>query len=75
MRSVLAMGLLIVLCTSANAATVHHARARGAAARHPPVDRSGTEVNSRARFAVPGWSDEATRRWLDNASSNAGRGG
>jgi len=27
------------------------------------------------RFAVPGWSDEATARWLNNASSNVGRGG
>jgi len=75
MRHVLAVGLLIVLCTSANAATLHHARARDPAARHPAVDRSGAEVNSHVRFAVPGWSDEATARWLNNASSNVGRGG
>lgn len=75
MRCVLAMGLLIVLCTSASAATVHHAGVRDSATRHPPVDRPGPDVNSRARFAVPGWSDEATRRWLNSASSNVGRGG
>lgn len=28
MRSVLALGLLIALCASANAATVHHSRSR-----------------------------------------------
>jgi hypothetical protein len=75
MRSVLAVGLLIVLWTSANAATVHHARARDSATRNPPVGRSGTDVNSGARFAVPGWSDEATQRWLNSASSSVGRGG
>jgi hypothetical protein len=75
MRSVLAMGLLIVLGTSASAATVHQARARDSAIRHPPVTRPGTDANSRARFAVPGWSDEATQRWLNSASSSVGRGG
>jgi hypothetical protein len=73
MRFVLAMGLLIVMCAAANAATVHRARTH-----HPgssAVDRSGADVNPRARFAVPGWSDEATQRWLNSASSNVGRGG
>ena len=74
MRCVLAMGVLVALCTSANAATVHHARAR-AATHHALVDRAVTDGNPRARFAVPGWSDEATQRWLNNASSNVGRGG
>jgi hypothetical protein len=73
MRSVLAMGLMIVLCTAANAATAHHPRTHHP--RYPAVDRSGADVNPRARFAVPGWSDEATQRWLNNASSNVGRGG
>lgn len=68
MRSVLAVSL-IVLCTSADAAKVRHSRAR------PAAERPSPDVNSRARFAVPGWSDDATRRWLDNASSNVGRGG
>lgn len=70
MRSVLAMGLLIVLCTVANAATAHRSRAR-----HPAVDRPAANAAPPARFAVPGWSDEATQRWLNNASSNVGRGG
>ena len=33
MRSVLALGLLIALCASANAATVHHSKPRHAIAR------------------------------------------
>jgi hypothetical protein len=65
MRSVLALGLLITLYASANAATVHrtsHPRTR----QHVIVPSQGVAT---PRFAVPGWSDEATRRWLDNASS------
>jgi len=73
MRFVLAMGLIIGLCTAANAAAARHPRTHDP--RHPTVDRSGADVNPRARFAVPGWSDEATQRWLNNASSNVGRGG
>ncbi len=64
MRSVLALGLLVILCASANAATVHHLRTR----QHVIV-RPSQGVAVPGRFAVPGWSDEATRRWLDNASS------
>jgi hypothetical protein len=66
MRSVLALGLLITLCASANAAKVHrtsHARTRP----HVVVPSQGATT---PRFAVPGWSDDATRRWLDNASSS-----
>jgi hypothetical protein len=70
MRSFLAMIFLIVLCTCADAAMVRHSHVR-----QPAVERSSADVNSRARFAVPGWSDEATARWLNSASSNVGRGG
>ncbi|MBB4367520.1 hypothetical protein GGD63_000289 [Bradyrhizobium sp. cir1] len=73
MRSVLVMGLLLVLCTAANAATAHRSRTHHP--RYPAVDRFGADENPRARFAVPGWSDEATQRWLNSASSNVGRGG
>ena len=73
MRSVLAMGLLLVLCTSASAAPAHRFRAHDP--RYRSVERPDAEANPRARFAVPGWSDEATQRWLNSASSNVGRGG
>ena len=63
MHSLLALGLLIALAASANAATVH---------LHIPqhvIVRPGPRLSAPERFAVPGWTDEATRRWLDNASA------
>jgi len=61
MRSVLALGLLITLCASANAATVHHSKPR-----HVIVRPSQGLTAPGARFAVPGWTDEQTRYWLDS---------
>jgi len=67
MRWVLALGMLVVLGTSANAATGHHPRARQPAAERPrpPADAYATPA---PRVAVPGWSDEATRQWMDQAT-------
>jgi hypothetical protein len=63
MRAVLALGVLIALCASANAATVHHSKPR------PVIVRPSQGLTAPgARFAVPGWTDDATRRWLDDAS-------
>lgn len=73
MRALLCVGLVglsLVLCGAGEAATTHRPRAR-----HDAVDRPQPNASPPARFAVPGWSDEATRRWLNNASSNVGRGG
>jgi hypothetical protein len=69
MRSVLAAGLLIALCASATAAGMHppstvHLRAL----QHFSVPPSQNVAHP--QFAVPGWSDEQTRRWLDDASSS-----
>jgi hypothetical protein len=74
--AVFALGLLIVPCVSADAATVHRSHTR---------PHSSTSLNARAtapaapgaagRFAVPGWSGRDTERWLDNASSLVGVGG
>jgi hypothetical protein len=66
MRYVLALGLSITLCASANAATGHrtlHLRTR----QHIIVPSQSVAA---PRFAVPGWTDGETRRWLDNASSS-----
>jgi hypothetical protein len=65
MRSVLALGLLITLCASANAATVHHLRTR----HHHVIVRPSQGVTAPARFAVPGWTDEETLQWLDDHTS------
>jgi hypothetical protein len=73
MRSLLALGLLVALCApSADAATVRrfgHLRARQLV-----VVRPSQGVTAPARFAVPGWTDEQTRYWLDGATSCAGCG-
>ena len=72
MRSLLSLGLLMTVCASANAATVNHHRTR-----HHVITRPSPVVTAPGQFAVPGWSDDATRRWLDNASApgrNAGWG-
>jgi hypothetical protein len=57
-RSVLAFGLLITLCASANAAPVHRARPPAGHLRPDHRDALPTGV------AVPGWTDEQTRKWL-----------
>jgi hypothetical protein len=69
MRAALALGLLLILCATAAAAPVRHHRAR-----QPPLSQPPAEVRPTARFAVPGWSDESTRQWLDNASCCIGGG-
>jgi hypothetical protein len=58
MRSVLALGLLITLWASADAATVRRLKSPGGHLR--PIQR----VTVPERATVPGWTDEETRRWL-----------
>jgi hypothetical protein len=62
MRSVLALGLALAWCASANAATVR---------RSKPTEghvRPSQRVAVPKSYAVPGWTDEQTRRWLDDAT-------
>jgi hypothetical protein len=68
MRSVLALGLLVTLCTSANAATVHRSRPPERHLR--PLQR----IIVPKGYAVPGWTDEETRKWLYNGSAASGLG-
>ena len=67
MRPVLALGALIALTVSANAAGGHHARARQTiGARSQPVVASDRRAAvGRPSFAVPGWTEEETLRWMD----------
>ena len=60
MRSVMAVGLLIALCASANAAKVRHSKLR---AGHL---RPAQPVAVPKGYAVPGWTVEQTRYWLDS---------
>lgn len=66
MRSVLALGLLITLCAFANAAPVHRSKR--------PVGHLGPvqPVTVPKGYAVPGWTEEQTRSWLDSASGPKG---
>jgi len=59
MRSVLALGLLSMM-VSANAAPVHHSKL--------PVGhlRQSRRVTVPKGYAVPGWTEEETRYWLNN---------
>ena len=61
MRSVFTLGLLIVLCVSAEAAA---AKPR----RHVTV-RPSQGASVPAHFAVPGWTDEQTQYWLNRGPS------
>jgi hypothetical protein len=68
----LLLGLSLVWSTGANAAPVHHSRTRahasfGSTPGRPAQD--GAAPSAAGRIAVPGWSEEDTRRWLDGAGS------
>ena len=60
MRSVLALSILIALCVSANAAKVRHSKPHAA---HLP--RAQPVAVSKG-YAVPGWTEEQTRNWLNS---------
>ena len=60
MRSVLALGLLIALCASANAAKVHDSKP------HAVHVRSAQPVAFPKGYAVPGWTEKQTRDWMDS---------
>jgi hypothetical protein len=73
MRFVFALGLLLGLCASTDAATAHRAKPRHFIARPSQlIVHPGQSVTGAGRFAVPGWSDEQTREWLDGATSCVG---
>ena len=68
MRALLALGLLvglsIILCASADAATEHRAKPRQVIV-HPA---QGLTTPAQGQVAIPGWTEEETRQWLDRAS-------
>ena len=70
MRSVLVLGLLAILCASADAATVHYSRARRVFVA-PRQDLTAPEqrVGPPARIAPPGWTDEETLKWMERTSA------
>ena len=74
MRSIFVLCLLSALCASANAAKLHHSKSPTAQlrARQPVIVLPSPSQTASGRFAVPGWTDDETRRWLDAASANHG---
>jgi hypothetical protein len=70
MRAVLALGLSIALCISADAASARRTRVRSHLHVGPGEGVTAPAAPGAAgHFAVSGWSDEDTRRWLDGAGS------
>jgi hypothetical protein len=78
MRSFLALSALTILSASADAATLRHSR--------PVQHRAGPERAITApdarkgyappkSYAVPGWTDEETQKWLNDATRMVGVGG
>jgi hypothetical protein len=57
-RPVLALGLLIALCASANATTVHRSKLP---AGHAHLVQHVTVPEP---YTVPGWTDQETRKWM-----------
>jgi hypothetical protein len=75
--SVVVLGLLIASGAQADAATRHRVPMRAHAMVDPNqgVIAAPNASSATPRFAVPGWSDESTREWIDKASSLVGVGG
>jgi hypothetical protein len=71
MRSVFALGLSIALSASSAAATVHRSKPSTVhlRTRQHVIVRPSQGVTAPARFAVPGWTDEETRQWIDAHTS------
>lgn len=63
MRSLLALGLLLALCTAADAAKVRHSKPHAAHLGHV---RTAQPAAVPRGFAVPGWTVEQTQNWLDS---------
>lgn len=71
MRFALCLGVLISLCAAADAATARRARHpdRHFRLEQPAVPPSAVAPKG---IAVPGWTDEETRQWLNSASGPKG---
>lgn len=78
MRSILALSTLIIFCAAADAATLRHSRSIQHRARlehgitAPIVGKGYAAPKS---YAVPGWTDGETQKWLDDATREVGVGG
>jgi hypothetical protein len=63
-RAVLALGLLIALCASAEAATLHRSRLSAGHAHLVQHVSVPERVTMPEHYTVPGWTDQETRKWM-----------
>ena len=73
MRSILATGLFIALSASTSAAAKeHYSKSRHVVTRPGPAatpriySSASYAAAGGARIAVPGWTEEQTRQWMDS---------
>ena len=71
-RSVLILTFLFASFASASPATIHRSKPIRLPAHERMVVRPVERIGAPGRFAVPGWSDAQTQRWLNGASAAAG---
>jgi len=69
MRCLLAFGLLLISFAASAATHGPVAPAARAHGHRQQLAAPRAAMSARPRFAIPGWTDEDTERWLDNASS------
>jgi hypothetical protein len=72
-QSVLVLGLMMTMCASAGAAALHRSRSP-AHAHQDFILHPRERVAVPRSFAVPGWTDEQTQQWLNNAERGAHEG-
>jgi hypothetical protein len=65
--SIITLSLLIAAGASGNAATVHRPRQHAVVPRGQAI--APNHGVATPGFAVPGWSDEATRQWMGQYDS------
>ncbi|MBV9565836.1 MAG: hypothetical protein JOY90_36090 [Bradyrhizobium sp.] len=68
MRSALILGVLIALTASASAASARHSRGRHVIVAHRGQAQRAP-IPERRSFAVPGWTEEETLRWMNDATA------
>ncbi|QIG98248.1 MULTISPECIES: hypothetical protein [unclassified Bradyrhizobium] len=71
MRFLFSLAFVIAMSGHVSAGTLHgRYNQHRLTAHHGQAVPSGAFTRGQPRIAVPGWTDEDTERWLDNASSS-----
>jgi hypothetical protein len=70
MRTILVLSALIIFCAPAEAAAARHSRP---IAHRPRLERPAAAPDRAKSYTVPGWTDEETQKWLNDATRMVGR--